>query len=80
MVEKSKDIVEDNKPSWFGCETCHIWQGEGKCLESVERRWFLDSGCLRHMTGDRSLFIEFTPKKKGFVTYGDDNQGAILVE
>jgi hypothetical protein len=32
------------------------------------------------MTGDESLFIEFTPKRKGFVTYGDNNKGAILGE
>ncbi|KAI5387532.1 hypothetical protein KIW84_073585 [Lathyrus oleraceus] len=40
--------------------------------------WFLDSGCLRHMTGDISLFIDFVPKNKGFVTYGDNNNEAIL--
>lgn len=30
------------------------------------------------MTGDISLFIDFTVKKKGFVTYGDNNKGVIL--
>src|SRR3954464_15770969 len=30
------------------------------------------------MTGDISLFVEFQAKKKGFVTYGDNNRGAIL--
>lgn len=30
------------------------------------------------MTGDRSKFIEFTPKEDGFVTYGDNNRGKIL--
>lgn len=40
--------------------------------------WFLDRGFLRDMTGDISLFIDFTPKKKVFVTYGDNNKGAIL--
>jgi hypothetical protein len=40
--------------------------------------WFLDSGCLRHMTGDISLFTNFTQKNKGFVTYGDNNKGIIL--
>src|SRR4051812_45106247 len=49
-----------------------------KCLDIAERMWFLDSGCSRHMTGDISLFVEFQAKKKGFVTYGDNNRGAIL--
>ena len=26
--------------------------------------WYLDSGCSRNMTGDRSLFETFEPKKK----------------
>ena len=30
------------------------------------------------MTGDISLFFDFVAKKKGFVTYGDNNKGAIL--
>src|SRR3954464_6322495 len=49
-----------------------------KCLDIAERLWFLDSGCSRHMTGDISLFVEFQAKKKGYVTYGDNNLGAIL--
>ncbi|XP_050918585.1 uncharacterized protein LOC127136021 [Lathyrus oleraceus] len=40
--------------------------------------WYLDSGCSRHMTGNISLFIDFVPKKNGFVTYGDNKKGAIL--
>ena len=30
------------------------------------------------MTGDISLFTDFKAKKKGYVTYGDNNKGAIL--
>jgi hypothetical protein len=49
-----------------------------ECLEATERRWFLDSGCSRHIMGDISLFFDFVAKKKGFVTYGDNIKGAIL--
>ncbi|KAK2363148.1 cysteine-rich RECEPTOR kinase [Trifolium repens] len=49
-----------------------------KCLDNLERRWFLDSGCSRHMTGDASLFIKFKAKEKDYVTYGDNNKGTIL--
>lgn len=44
----------------------------------MEIMWFLDSGCSRKMTDDISLFIDFMPKKKGFLTVGDNNKGAIL--
>ncbi|XP_050876014.1 uncharacterized protein LOC127079674 [Lathyrus oleraceus] len=42
----------------------------------MERMWFIDSGCSRHMMSEISLFIDFTPKKKGFVIYKDNNKGA----
>ncbi|XP_050888778.1 uncharacterized protein LOC127093932 [Lathyrus oleraceus] len=46
--------------------------------DTKERTRVLDSGCSRHVTGDSSLFFDFVAKKKGFVTYGDNNEGAIL--
>ena len=48
------------------------------CLRTKERKWYLDSGCSRHMTGDKTHFMELTPKSGGFVTYGDNNKGKIL--
>ena len=36
--------------------------------------WYLDSGYLRHMTGDRSLFKVFESKKGGNVTFGDGSK------
>lgn len=33
--------------------------------------WYVDSGCSKHMTGDKSLFIDFTPLDNGVcVTFG----------
>ena len=40
--------------------------------------WYLDSGCSKHMTGDKSKFSNLIPRSKGFVTYGDNNKGRIL--
>ena len=39
--------------------------------------WYLDSGCSRHMTGDRSLFKTFESKKGGNVTFGDGRKSQI---
>ena len=39
--------------------------------------WYLDSSCLRHMTGDRSLFKVFESKKGGNVTFGDWSKSQI---
>ncbi|XP_050890376.1 uncharacterized protein LOC127095777 [Lathyrus oleraceus] len=117
MLDASKVDVEEDKSSWFNCETCHIWQKEVitlksklnkaleqkvtfvinpskfkrslnvsykkynfvvECLGFIEIMWFLYSGYLRNMTSDISLFIYFTPKKKGFMTYGEKNKRATL--
>jgi len=40
--------------------------------------WYLDSGCSRHMTGDKRKIKNLKRKDQGFVTYGDNNKGKIL--
>ena len=39
--------------------------------------WYLDRGCLRHMTGDRFLFMVYESKKGGNVTFGDGSKSQI---
>ena len=42
------------------------------------QQWYLDSGCSKHMTGDKSKFLSISFKQEGHVTYGDNNKGKIL--
>ncbi|RVW18658.1 Copia protein [Vitis vinifera] len=44
---------------------------------SKKDKWFLDSGCSRHMTGDESKFA-FYKEKGGYVTFGDNSKGRII--
>ncbi|XP_050919837.1 uncharacterized protein LOC127137416 [Lathyrus oleraceus] len=156
ILDAPKFKIEDEKSSWFGCETCHIWEKEVitlkekstkalepkvtfaidstkfnkslnvqnkkykfvvmesnnkshfhhhltchycykkghtiakckfrrylvpngvECLDFMKRMLFLDSGCLRHTKGDISLFTDSVEKKKGYMTYGDNNKGDML--
>ena len=39
--------------------------------------WYLNSGCLRHMIEDRSLFKVFEFKKGGNVIFGDGSKSQI---
>ncbi|GKE39487.1 retrovirus-related pol polyprotein from transposon TNT 1-94 [Tanacetum coccineum] len=39
--------------------------------------WVVDSGCSKHMTGDRSLLKNFVEKFMGTVRFGNDNFAAI---
>nr|GEU33639.1 integrase, catalytic region, zinc finger, CCHC-type, peptidase aspartic, catalytic [Tanacetum cinerariifolium] len=40
--------------------------------------WYLDSGCSKHMTGDRSRLMNFVKKFIGTVRFGNDHFGAIM--
>ena len=41
-------------------------------------QWYLDSGCSRHMTGDKDQFISLESKDGGNVTFGDNAKGKIV--
>nr|GFB18057.1 integrase, catalytic region, zinc finger, CCHC-type, peptidase aspartic, catalytic [Tanacetum cinerariifolium] len=40
--------------------------------------WYLDSGCSKHMTGDRSQLIKFIQKFLGTVKFGNDHVAKIM--
>ncbi|GJX54974.1 integrase, catalytic region, zinc finger, CCHC-type containing protein [Tanacetum coccineum] len=40
--------------------------------------WYLDSGCSKHMTGNRSKLKNFVEKFIGSVRFGNDHLGAIM--
>nr|GEZ36669.1 retrovirus-related Pol polyprotein from transposon TNT 1-94 [Tanacetum cinerariifolium] len=40
--------------------------------------WYLDSGCSKHMTGDRSRLINFVQKFLGTVKFGNDHVAKIM--
>ena len=45
----------------------------------LENKWLMDSGCSRHMTGDKKWFSSLTPlSHKEYVTFGDDKKGKVL--
>ncbi|XP_060972614.1 uncharacterized protein LOC133038466 [Cannabis sativa] len=41
-------------------------------------KWYLDSGCSRHMTGNKKLLVNYKEAKEGVVTFGDGNKGHII--
>ena len=41
-------------------------------------QWILDSGCTRHMSGDKAQFLSLQMKKGGRVTIGDSKTLQIL--
>jgi hypothetical protein len=39
--------------------------------------WYIDSGCSKHMTRDRSKFLTLSDSKSGNVTFGNDAPGKV---
>ena len=56
-------------------EVCFMMKSTFKVMDTC--LWYLDNGCSRHMTGDRSLFKVFKSKKGGNVTFGDGSKSQI---
>jgi len=42
------------------------------------RFWFVDSGCSRHMTGEKSNFLSLVASNGGSVAFGNDKFGTIV--
>ena len=45
----------------------------------MEDVWIMDSGCSRHMTGQRRWFSSLTPTDgKDYITFGDKGRGKVV--
>jgi hypothetical protein len=58
-----------------------VWRKKNKNKENCglalyaknqENQWYIDSGCSKHMTGDKSKFEFLTEEKGGNVTFGNN--------
>ncbi|XP_062119347.1 uncharacterized protein LOC133833105 [Humulus lupulus] len=43
-----------------------------------EDQWYFDSGCSRHMTGNRNVLVNYKEGNEGAVTFGDGNKGQVF--
>ena len=50
------------------------------CLKSIrtKNKWYLNSGCSRHMTGNKEQFYKLDVKDWGHVTFEDNAKGKIV--
>ncbi|GJS56357.1 retrovirus-related pol polyprotein from transposon TNT 1-94 [Tanacetum coccineum] len=60
------------------CKLCDPQSGSKGISGSTNFTWYLDSGCSRHMTGDRARLINFVEKFIGTVRFGNDDYAAIV--
>ena len=43
-----------------------------------KRGWYVDSGCSKHMTGDRDRFLTLRKERYGSVSFGNDDSAKII--
>ena len=46
--------------------------------QNKRNKWYVDSGCSKHMTDDKSKFSDFMREKGGSVTFENDGLGKII--
>ncbi|GJV08664.1 retrovirus-related pol polyprotein from transposon TNT 1-94 [Tanacetum coccineum] len=58
----------------------YIWRPTGRTFTIVVQivLWYLDSGCSKHITGDRSQLTNFISKFLGRVKFGNDQVAKIM--
>jgi hypothetical protein len=73
---------EPQKTTWirkqdqYNNEECTV------ALQAKKKKhgWYVDSGCSKHMTGDKDKFLTLRKEKNGSVSFGNDNSSKIIGE
>ncbi|KAI3695317.1 hypothetical protein L1987_78312 [Smallanthus sonchifolius] len=47
---------------------------------TISNRWYVDSGCSRHMTGNMALLQDVKPFRGGYVAFGGEKGGSITCQ
>jgi hypothetical protein len=48
-------------------------------VRDLKNIWLIDSGCSRHMTGDKGLFSSLIPVvTRSYITFGDNGRRRVL--
>ncbi|KAI3821443.1 hypothetical protein L1987_09011 [Smallanthus sonchifolius] len=53
---------------------------EGRPKGTISNRWYVDSGCSRHMTGNMALLQDVKPFRGGYVAFSGEKGGSITCQ
>jgi hypothetical protein len=64
----------------MGKSSRHISDSDSDVMDGgLEDTWLIDSGCSRHIAGNKKWFSSLIPLSyKEYVTFGDDKKGKVL--
>ncbi|GJS36741.1 putative ribonuclease H-like domain-containing protein [Tanacetum coccineum] len=81
---RPKAIVSDNKgyeANVVKASACWVWRPKQKVLDhgnpqlELQEKRVIDSGCSRHMIGNKSCLLDYEEIDGGFVAFGGDLKG-----
>ncbi|GJY31609.1 hypothetical protein Tco_0415104, partial [Tanacetum coccineum] len=73
--------VKGNKGNVVKASTCWVWRTKHKVLDhgnpqqDLKDKGVIDSGCSRHMTGNKSYLTDYEEIDEGFVTFRGNSKG-----
>ncbi|GJT07460.1 putative ribonuclease H-like domain-containing protein [Tanacetum coccineum] len=73
--------VKGNKGNAVKASACWVWRPKQKNLDhgnsqqDLKDKGVIDSGCSRHMTGNRSYLTDYKENDGGFVAFGGNSKG-----
>lgn len=73
--DADEEESEDNNSK--ECSMAIKDEDDEEALVRGSSTWLLDSGCSRHMTEDRSLFLSLNAYNGGSVTFGNNEKDKI---
>ncbi|GJR71695.1 hypothetical protein Tco_0084060 [Tanacetum coccineum] len=74
-------VVKGNKGNVVKASACWVWRPKHKVLEhgnpqqDLKDKGVINSGCSRHMTGNRSYLTDYEEIDGGFVAFGGNSKG-----
>ncbi|GJT04248.1 ribonuclease H-like domain-containing protein [Tanacetum coccineum] len=78
--------VKGNKGNAVKASACWVWRPKHKVLDhgnpqqDLKDKEVIDSGCSRHMTGNRSYLTDYEEIDGGFVAFGGNSKGGKITE
>ncbi|GKB36053.1 hypothetical protein Tco_0880995, partial [Tanacetum coccineum] len=73
--------VKGNKGNAVKASACWVWRPKHKVLDhgnpqqDLKDKGVIDSGCSRHMTGNKSYLTDYEEIDRGFVAFGGNSKG-----
>ncbi|GJT36091.1 putative ribonuclease H-like domain-containing protein [Tanacetum coccineum] len=70
-------VVKGNKGNAVKASACWVWRPKhkGNPHQDLKDKGVIDSGCSRHMTGNKSYLTDYEEINGGFVAFGGNSKG-----